>query len=605
MTAPAGQVESMTVEELRQALRALEGENAELRLAQQSLDATRASEAWFRSVFTNVITAIAATDRSGRVTHFNDAFLTLLDYDAEAMQRMNFSDFTDPDDLKSEMVFIEEILAGKREHYRLTKRYFARGRRVLWVDLSVAVIRDAKGEVTHFVAVIDDITELWRARAELETLLREVHHRVKNNLQVISSLLSLQAAQSTDEGVRAALAESGARVQTMARVHERLYRSARLSSLELGEHLSDLAKLVFQGHQRPGLELDCEVDSMEVDLELATPLGLILNELVSNACKHGFRGRQAGRVSVRLHREGERLELVVADDGLGLPPGFELNQSASLGLRIVRSLVEQMRGTLSLRQARGTSISVVVGKKVRDMKTEKILLVEDEGVVALDIEQRLTQLGYVVVGIADTGAAALTLARAEQPDLVLMDIRIRGDLDGIDLARELASRHELPVVFLTGNADEATLRRALEAEPYGYVLKPFELRTLEAVIATALFRFRAERRQQNMRRWLGDTMRSLPDAVIATDLELRVTFLNRAAEHLLKRSLAETLRRPLGEVLTDPKVLEAVQAVASQGEQPPSEVERFCLELDGRPYDVSIAPISSETNVSGVVVLLH
>lgn len=239
------------------------------------------------------------------------------------------------------------------------------------------------------------------------------------------------------------------------------------------------------------------------------------------------------------------------------------------------------------------------------MKTEKILLVEDEGVVALDIEQRLTQLGYVVVGIADTGAAALALARTEQPDLVLMDIRIRGDLDGIDLARELASRHELPVVFLTGNADEATLKRAIEAEPYGYVLKPFELRTLEAVIATALFRFSAERRQQNMRRWLGDTMRSLPDAVIATDLQLQVTFLSRAAEHLLKRSLAETLGRPLGEVLEDPRVLEAVQAMASQGEHPTSEVERFSLELDGRPYAVSIAPISSEPNVSGLVVLLH
>ena len=350
----------MTVEELRQALRALERENTELRLAQQSLDATRANEAWFRSVFTNVITAIAATDRSGRVTHFNDAFLRLLDYDADTLRRMNFSDFTDPDDLKKEMVFFEEILSGQREHYRLTKRYFARGHRVLWVDLSVAAIRNAKGEVTHFVAVIEDITELWRARAELETLLREVHHRVKNNLQVISSLLSLQAAQSPDEGVRTALAESGARVQTMARVHERLYRSPSLSSLELGEHLSDLAKMVFQGNHRPGLTLDCEVDSSEADLELAIPLGLVLNELVSNACKHAFRGRQEGRVSVRLRRESERLQLVVADDGLGLPPGLDLANPASLGLRLVQTLVKQMRATLSVQRTAGTSVEITV-----------------------------------------------------------------------------------------------------------------------------------------------------------------------------------------------------------------------------------------------------
>ncbi|MDP1829324.1 MAG: response regulator [Archangium sp.] len=237
------------------------------------------------------------------------------------------------------------------------------------------------------------------------------------------------------------------------------------------------------------------------------------------------------------------------------------------------------------------------------MKNEKILLVEDEGVVALDIEQRLTQLGYVMVGTADTATAALELARTGRPDLVLMDIRIRGALDGVDLARDLAARHELPVVFLTGNADEATLRRAVEAEPYGYVLKPFELRTLEATIQTALFRFRAEARHQGMRRWLGDTMRAIPDAVVATDLERRVTFLNRAAERLLKLTLAEALGRPLSEVLPDLEVSRAVSAMAARSDAP--EVERFSRELVGQRFDVSVAPIASEANtMTGVVVLL-
>jgi two-component system cell cycle sensor histidine kinase/response regulator CckA len=239
------------------------------------------------------------------------------------------------------------------------------------------------------------------------------------------------------------------------------------------------------------------------------------------------------------------------------------------------------------------------------MKKEKILLVEDEGVVALDIEQRLTQLGYAVVGTADTAEGALALARAGEPDLVLMDIRIRGGLDGIDLARDLGTRFELPVVFLTGNADEATLRRAVEAEPYGYVLKPFELRTLEATLQTALFRFRAERRLQNMRRWLGDTMRAIPDAVFATDLEQRVTFLNRAAEQLVKMGLAEALRRPLREVLSDPKLDDAVAAMAQQRDDPSATVTRFRAELCGQRFDVSVGPISSDANVmAGVVVLL-
>lgn len=239
------------------------------------------------------------------------------------------------------------------------------------------------------------------------------------------------------------------------------------------------------------------------------------------------------------------------------------------------------------------------------MSKEKILLVEDEGVVALDIEQRLTQLGYAVVGIADTGTVALALARTEEPDLVLMDIRIRGELDGVDLARELATRHELPVVFLTGNADQATLQRAVEAEPYGYVLKPFELRTLEATLQTALFRHRAEGRVMKMRRWLGDTMRAIPDAVVATDLEQRVTFLNRAAERLLERSLGEALGRSLDEVLPDPKVLEAVTAMAEQRDDPQALIQRFTREVGSQRFEVSVGPISSERDAMvGVVVLL-
>lgn len=366
--------------ELRARLVELERHNAELRQNQVSLEATQASEAWFRSLFTNVHTAIAATDRSGRLTHFNEAFLALLGHDAEAMRRMNFSDFTAPGDLEAERVLFEEMRAGTRKHYRLTQRYFGRGGRVLWVDLSVDVICDAKDEVTHFVAVIDDVTQLCQARTELErahaelqsrvaqhcsevhekeTLLREVHHRVKNNLQVVASLLSLQAAQSTEAGVRAALAESAARVQVMALVHERLHRSARLRSLELGEHLSSLAKMVFQSTHHPGITLDCEVESMEVDLESAMPLGLILNELVSNACKHAFHERGEGRVSVRLRRLGAGLELVVEDDGQGLPPGVDLEKSPSLGLRIVCALVRQLRATLSVEPARGTRIRII------------------------------------------------------------------------------------------------------------------------------------------------------------------------------------------------------------------------------------------------------
>ena len=137
---------------------------------EEALTKLQKSESWFRSIFENVNTGIASTDSSGRVTSFNEAFRTMLGYDAEALKNMNFADFTHPDDLKLETVFFNEILAGKRNHYHITKRYIASDGRLLWVDLSSAAIRDARGEVTNFVAVIQDITDRKVAENEIEHL---------------------------------------------------------------------------------------------------------------------------------------------------------------------------------------------------------------------------------------------------------------------------------------------------------------------------------------------------------------------------------------------------------------------------------------------------
>jgi diguanylate cyclase (GGDEF)-like protein/PAS domain S-box-containing protein len=135
----------------------------------------RASEAWLRGIFENTNTGIASTDNQGRVVHFNEAFRALLGYDAEPLKRMNFADFTHPEDLRLETSFFNEILAGKRNHYRITKRYIAADDTVLWVDIDVSAIRDQSGEVTKFVGVVNDITE----RREAETQLKESELRLQ------------------------------------------------------------------------------------------------------------------------------------------------------------------------------------------------------------------------------------------------------------------------------------------------------------------------------------------------------------------------------------------------------------------------------------------
>jgi len=137
---------------------------------EEALSALKQSEKWMRSIFENVHTGIASTDMSGRVTSFNDTFRTMLGYDAESLMQMNFADFTHPDDFKLEKVYFDEILAGTRNHYHMTKRYMANHGNILWVDLSAAAVRNAEGKVTNFVAVIQDITERKIAENEIEHL---------------------------------------------------------------------------------------------------------------------------------------------------------------------------------------------------------------------------------------------------------------------------------------------------------------------------------------------------------------------------------------------------------------------------------------------------
>lgn len=159
-----------------------------------------------------------------------------------------------------------------------------------------------------------------------------------------------------------------------------------------------------------------------------------------------------------------------------------------------------------------------------------IMVVEDEAIVALDLAQQLTDMGYAVVGTADNAAEALRLATAGHPDLVLMDIVIKGPVDGIGAAEELQRRLQIPVVFLTAYSDSGTVERAAHAAPYGYLTKPYQPRELRAVIEVALYKSRLERELRASERWFAATLRCVGDAVIACDPDGRIRFMNPAAE---------------------------------------------------------------------------
>lgn len=180
----------------------------------------------------------------------------------------------------------------------------------------------------------------------------------------------------------------------------------------------------------------------------------------------------------------------------------------------------------------------------------KILVVEDEAIVALDIRQRLEKMGFEVTGTAATGDAALKSVQANPPQLILMDIQIRGDYDGIETASRIRESFDIPVVFLTANSDRATIDRAKSSGPFGYLLKPFEDRELQTTIEIVLERHRLEREIKEKQRWLAVTLASIGDAIVTFDVEGRLTYLNPVAAQLTGWSNEEAIGRPAEEVLT-------------------------------------------------------
>ncbi|MBI5383909.1 MAG: response regulator [Verrucomicrobia bacterium] len=219
------------------------------------------------------------------------------------------------------------------------------------------------GTVVTFVDIAERKRGEERLRASLrekETLLREVHHRVKNNLQVISSLVSLQADGLADAGLQALFQEVCHRVRSMALVHEKLYQSVDLARVNFGDYARELMDYLVRSHGTAArVTWRIEADPVPLDIEKATPCGLILNELATNALKHAFRGRDRGEIAVELrHGSDGEVRLRLADDGVGLPPGLDWRRAGSLGLRLVQLLAGQLNGKVETGVGPGTEFRV-------------------------------------------------------------------------------------------------------------------------------------------------------------------------------------------------------------------------------------------------------
>jgi two-component sensor histidine kinase len=234
-----------------------------------------------------------------------------------------------------------------------------------WFWTRCYVVKNKEGEIYRLAGISKDITERKRAddrlRASLrekEVMLKEIHHRVKNNLQIISSLLDMQARKIADPAVQAMLAESRNRVRSMALIHEQLYQSHDLAGIELDGYVRNLAESLLRSYRIPNqaVALKVEIDKISLDINRSIPCALILNELLSNALKHAFPPNlPSAQLSISMTcTADQQYRLEVHDNGVGFPTEVDFRATRSLGMQLVNTLVSQLEGTIALERSGGT-----------------------------------------------------------------------------------------------------------------------------------------------------------------------------------------------------------------------------------------------------------
>ena len=294
-----------------------------------------------------------AGDHTGRITEVNAMATTMFGYTGDELISMNLRDFGV---LKSEEPYrhvYEELLTTS--HAVFETEIPTKSGHLLPVEVSVRLFTSQ--DKPTGLASIRDISQrkaaeqsMQQSLAEKQLLLKEIHHRVKNNLQVIISLLNLQSRYLTDPAILLVIAESQHRVKAMALVHEQLYQTRRFAGINFRNYVQSLTSNLLSSFSKPAQKIALEIAIPEdtwINLDAALPLGLIISELVTNSFKYAFPGPRTGKIGISLVTENGKYILMVRDDGIGIAQDFAWDQAKSLGLRLVRMLTRQIDGTIT------------------------------------------------------------------------------------------------------------------------------------------------------------------------------------------------------------------------------------------------------------------
>lgn len=326
------------------------------------------SDTTFKKLIESMQDGVVITDNYDTVLYANTGFEKMFGYSLEQAINKKTYDILHRNNDKGEELASELIENRKKGLINVYERSFVNfNERLIWAEITGVPLRNQEGEVIGSIGIFRDISERKMTENELQTsvkekevLLKEMHHRVKNNLQIITSLLSLQAHHTNDESLELMLKDSQNRIRSMSIIHEKLYRSDSLSDIAFNAYVSEIVEYLKYSYESIGVEVNYNIDDVSFDLEKAVPCGLIINELVANAMKYAF-PEENGKIFIELKKVENGIKLIIADNGIGLPDNIDFNSDLeSLGMQLVDSLIDQIDGTIEVDNSKGAKFIMFI-----------------------------------------------------------------------------------------------------------------------------------------------------------------------------------------------------------------------------------------------------